>query len=65
MRWISVRHAIWVAAIAAMGLPVAAQSSEAPFPVTLQKQLAERAANYTEVSLDKKMLAFASRFMKR
>jgi hypothetical protein len=52
-----------VAAIAAMGLPVAAQSSQPPFPVTLQKQLAERAANYTEVSLDKKMLAFASRFM--
>lgn len=63
MRWISVRNAIWMAAIAGMGLPVVAQSPEAPFPVTLQKQLAERAANYTEVSLDKKMLAFASRFM--
>jgi hypothetical protein len=41
-------------------LPAAAQ---APFPVTLEKQLAERASNYTEVSLDRKMLDFASRFM--
>jgi hypothetical protein len=40
--------------------PAAAQ---APFPVTLEKQLSERASNYTEVSLDRKMLDFASRFM--
>lgn len=42
--------------------PAPAQSTE-PFPVTLGKQLAERASNYTEVSLDRKMLDFASRFM--
>lgn len=64
MRRVSVRNAFWVAAvIAGMGLPAVAQSTQPPFPVTLQKQLAERAANYTEVSLDRKMLAFASRFM--
>jgi hypothetical protein len=64
MRRVSIRNIVWVAAIAvATGLPAAAQSSSAPFPVTLQKQLADRAANYTEVSLDRKMLAFASRFM--
>jgi hypothetical protein len=45
------------------GLSAAAQSSQPPFPVTLEKQLAERASNYTEVSLDRKMLDFASHFM--
>ena len=54
---------LMVAMIAGAGLPAGAQSSQATFPVTLAKQLADRAANYTEVSLDKKMLAFASRFM--
>ncbi len=64
MRWASVRNAFWVAAaMAALGVAALAQSSQTPFPVTLQKQLADRASNYTEVSLDKKMLAFASRFM--
>jgi hypothetical protein len=40
-----------------------AQTAEPPFPVTLEKQLAARAKNYTEVTLDRKMLAFASHFM--
>lgn len=63
MNWAAVRNVFWVAAaMAGSGLAAMAQS-QAPFPVTLQKQLAERASNYTEVSLDKKMLAFASRFM--
>lgn len=61
MRRVSIRNMVWVAAVmVGAGLPAVAQS---PFPVTLQKQLADRAANYTEVSLDRKMLAFASRFM--
>ena len=33
------------------------------FPVTLQKKLAARASNYTEVDLNRQMLAFASHFM--
>lgn len=41
----------------------AAQATQPPFPVTLEKQLAARAADTTEVSLDRKMLDFASRFM--
>jgi hypothetical protein len=49
--------------VAGAALPAAAQSSQPPFPVTLEKQLAERAANYTEVTLDRKMLDFASHFM--
>lgn len=40
-----------------------AQTTEPPFPVTLEKQLAARATNYTEVTLDRKMLGFASHFM--
>jgi hypothetical protein len=50
-------------ALVAGALPAVAQSTQPPFPVTLGKQLAERASNYTEVSLDRKMLDFASRFM--
>jgi hypothetical protein len=45
-------------------LPASAQSpDEPPFPVTIEKELATRASNYTEVTLDRKMLDFASRFM--
>ncbi|HVT98306.1 MAG TPA: DUF4252 domain-containing protein [Acidobacteriaceae bacterium] len=62
MRWASIRNVASVAAlIAAMGFSALAQ--QPPFPVTLQKQLADRAANYTEVSLDRKMLAFATHFL--
>lgn len=59
--WIGIAL-LFVALITGAGRPAAAQSSQ-PFPVTLEKQLAERASNYTEVSLDRKMLDFASRFM--
>jgi hypothetical protein len=41
----------------------AASQSSSPFPVTLEKDLAARAVNFTEVSLDKNMLAFASKFL--
>lgn len=59
-----IRLAIVSAALAAAwALPAAAQSSPAPFPVTIEKQLQARASNYTEVTLDRKMLDFASRFM--
>jgi hypothetical protein len=54
---------LFAASFAGAALPAAAQSSQPPFPVTLEKQLAERASNYTEVTLDRKMLDFASRFM--
>jgi len=63
MKRVPVGIAVWcLAVIAGVGLPVMAQSSQ-PFPVVLEKQLADRASNYTEVSLDRKMLDFASRFM--
>jgi len=64
MKRVSIRNAVWTAVVmVAAGLPAAAQTPQNPFPVTLQKQLADRAKNYTEVSLDRKMLAFASHFM--
>ena len=44
-------------------LPALAQGPM-PFPPGLAKQLAARASNYTEVTLDKNMLHFASQFMK-
>jgi hypothetical protein len=43
-------------------LPAVAQSAPT-FPVQLQKELAARASDYTDVTLDKHMLAFASQFM--
>jgi Domain of unknown function (DUF4252) len=59
--WIGIAL-LFAALIGGAGRPAAAQSTQ-PFPVTLEKQLAERASNYTEVTLDRKMLDFASRFM--
>ncbi len=58
MRSLSVLTALGLFAFAA-----AAQSITPPFPVTLEKELAARASSYTEVSLDKKMLAFAGKFL--
>jgi hypothetical protein len=46
-------------------LSAGAQSSTSPFPVTLEKELAARASNYTEVSMDKKMLNFAGKFLSK
>ena len=46
-----------------LALSAGAQSTTPPFPVKLEKELAARASNYTEVSMDKKMLAFAGKFM--
>ncbi len=46
-----------------LALSATAQSITPPFPVALEKALAGRASHYTEVSMDKKMLAFASRFL--
>ena len=55
------RMFLLAALLAVSALPAVAQSG--PFPVTLGKELAARASNYTEVSLDRRMLDFASRFM--
>ena len=46
-------------------LSAGAQSITPPFPATLEKELAARASNYTEVSMDKKMLNFAGKFLSK
>jgi hypothetical protein len=46
-------------------LSAAAQNDTPPFPVALEKELAARASKYTEVSMDKKMLTFAGKFLSK
>jgi Domain of unknown function (DUF4252) len=48
---------------AALTAPMLAQNSPLPLPPPVEKELAARASNVTEVTLGKNMLAFASKFM--
>lgn len=50
-------------AACAIALPLRAQDSQLPLPPALEKQLADRASDVTEVTLGKNMLSFASKFM--
>lgn len=52
---------IWGAAV--LGSTALAQSSPLPLPSPVEKALAARASNVTEVTLGKDMLAFAVKFM--
>jgi Domain of unknown function (DUF4252) len=47
----------------AVAMPALAQSSPLPLPSAVEKDLAARASDVTEVTLGKNMLAFASKFM--
>jgi hypothetical protein len=47
----------------ALALPALAQTSPLPLPPAIEKELAARASNVTEVTLGKNMLAFAAKFM--
>jgi len=60
------RIAIILVQVAALALPALAQTSPSPLPLpsAVEKELAARASNVTEVTLDKNMLGFASKFMK-
>jgi hypothetical protein len=49
--------------VAEFALAQTPAASPLPLPPELEKQLAARAANETEVTLDKNMLGFASKFM--
>ena len=54
-----------VLGVAAWAAPAFAQSSLLPLPPAVEKDLAARASDVTEVTLDKNMLGFASKFMDR
>jgi hypothetical protein len=49
--------------VAALAAPALAQSSQLPLAPPVEKELAARASNVTEVTLGKNMLAFAAKFM--
>ena len=63
------KRTIWLAAGAALigaatlALPACAQSSPLPLPPAVEKELAARASDVTEVTLGKNMLGFAAKFM--
>lgn len=48
---------------AAIVFPARAQNSQLPLPPAVEKELAARASNVTEVTLGKNMLGFAAKFM--
>ena len=54
--------AVWVLGFAAFAVPVLAQTG-LPLPSPVEKELAARASDVTEVTLGKNMLAFAAKFM--
>jgi len=53
----------FVLGTAALAAPALAQNSPLPLPPPVEKELASRASNVTEVTLGKNMLAFAAKFM--
>jgi len=55
--------AILVLGAAAFTAPALAQNSPLPLPPPVEKELAARASNVTEVTLGKNMLGFAAKFM--
>jgi Domain of unknown function (DUF4252) len=57
------RIIVFVLGAAAWAGPAMAQTSQLPTPPPIEKELAARASNVTEVTLGKNMLAFASKFM--
>jgi hypothetical protein len=58
------RILMFVLAAAALAVPTQSQTTQLPLPPQVEKDLAARASNVTEVTLGKNMLAFAAKFMK-
>lgn len=58
-----VRIAAFALGVAALAVPAFAQNSPLNIPPQLEKELAARASNVTEVTLGKNMLNFAAKFM--
>jgi len=63
MRIVKTCLALGVLVAASFGGRALAQTSQLPLPPPVEKELAARASNVTEVTLGKNMLAFASKFM--
>jgi len=61
MFWVAVGAGLIGAA--ALAVPARAQNSPLPLPPAVEKELAARASNVTEVTLGKNMLGFAAKFM--
>ena len=53
----------FIFAVAALAMPALAQTDPLPLPPAVEKELAARATNVTEVTLGKNMLGFAAKFM--
>jgi hypothetical protein len=58
-----IRIAALFLVMAGMLLPAVAQNSQLPLPSPVEKELASKASNVTEVTLGKNMLAFAAKFL--
>jgi hypothetical protein len=58
-KWIAALFLVMVGLI----IPAVAQNSQLPLPSPVEKELAAKASNVTEVTLGKNMLAFAAKFM--
>ena len=52
-----------VLGVVSLVVPAVAQNSQLPLPSPVEKELAAKASNVTEVTLGKNMLAFAAKFM--
>ena len=59
------RVAVWILCLAALGIATGAAMAQSglPLPSPIEKELAARASNVTEVTLGKNMLSFAAKFM--
>ncbi|HWT65883.1 MAG TPA: DUF4252 domain-containing protein [Terracidiphilus sp.] len=57
------RLAAALLALSAFALPLCAQQNQLPLPPALEKELAARASDVTEVSLNRNTLAFAAKVM--
>jgi hypothetical protein len=57
------RIGILILAMAALAVPALAQTTQWPLPPAMEKELAARASDVTEVTLGKNMLGFAAKFM--
>jgi hypothetical protein len=57
------RIAAFVLGVGVLAVPILAQTSPLPLPPPVEKELATRASNVTEVTLGKNMLGFAAKFM--